>query len=269
MDVCGAWDSEVSAFHRYMQGTGVPEGTAQLRRYHLGRVSALGGSPWRLGVDELTSWLGAQGWGPNTRRSYRTTLRAFYAWAMATGRTKTSPAHQLPPVRVPRGRPRPTPEAAYRDALATAEPRVQLAIRLAAQCGLRRSEIAQAHTDDLERDLLGWSLRVRGKGGHVRMVPLPVDLGEQLAARARGWLFPSSHGRHLTPAHLGKLISSALGGGLTTHTLRHRAATMAYAATHDLRAVQEFLGHSKPETTAIYTLVPDDAVRAAMNGAAA
>lgn len=264
------WDRELTAFRAYMQGVGVPDGTAKLRGYHLSRAAAgLGGSPWLVSLDDLTGWLGTQGWGPNTRRSYRTTLRAFYAWAMATGRTKVSPAHQLPPVKVPRGRPRPTPEIAYREALARADARVHLAIRLAGQCGLRRSEVAQAHTDDLERDLLGWTLRVAGKGGHVRMVPLPHDLGDELAARPAGWLFPSSHGTHLTPGHLGKLVAAMLPGDLSTHTLRHRAATMAYAATHDLRAVQELLGHSKPETTAIYTLVPDDAVRAAMNGAAA
>lgn len=53
------------------------------------------------------------------------------------------------------------------------------------------------------------------------------------------------------------------------HTLRHRCATVAYAKTRDLRAVQELLGHAKPETTAIYTAVPDDAVRDAMRAAAA
>lgn len=253
-----------------MLATGVSAGTLELRLYHLGRAAAgLGGNPWQVTLDELTAWLGGQGWGPNTRRTYRSSLRAFYAWAMATGRTRVSPAHQLPPVRVPRAKPRPAPELAYREALARADERVHLAIRLAAQCGLRRGEIARLHSDDVERDLAGWSLRVKGKGGHVRMVPMPDDLGDQLAARARGWLFSSSHGGHLTPAHLGKLVAAALPGDLTTHTLRHRAATVAYAATHDLRAVQEFLGHSKPETTAMYTLVPDAAVRAAMNGAAA
>lgn len=264
------WGTEILAFQSYMGGVGVPGGTAALRLYHLRRAAAgLEGSPWALTFDALVAWLGAQGWGPNTRRSYRTSLRAFYAWGMATGRTRVSPAHQLPPVRVPRGRPRPTPEAAYRAALEAADDRVGLAIRLAAQCALRRSEVAAVHSDDLERDLAGWCLRVAGKGGHVRLVPLPDDLAADLAARPAGWVFPSSHGGHLTPAHLGKLIAAVLPGDLTTHTLRHRAATMAYAATHDLRAVQEFLGHSKPETTAIYTLVPDDAVRAAMLGAAA
>ena len=63
-------------------------------------------------------------------------------------------------------------------------------------------------------------------------------------------------------------MSRALGGA-STHSLRHRAATAAYAGTRDLRAVQELLGHSRPETTAGYVLVPGGAVRAAMMAAAA
>jgi integrase/recombinase XerD len=73
----------------------------------------------------------------------------------------------------------------------------------------------------------------------------------------------------LTPHWLGRTVSAALGSGLTTHTLRHRAATTAYAGTHDLRAVQEMLGHSKPETTAQYTAIPDSSIRAAVAAAAA
>jgi integrase len=100
-------------------------------------------------------------------------------------------------------------------------------------------------------------------------VPLPDELATDLLNCPPGWLFPNGHGSYLSPAHLGKLVSRALPGDLTTHTLRHRAATIAYQSTRDLRAVQEFLGHAKPETTAIYTQISEDAVRAAMLAAAA
>ena len=69
-------------------------------------------------------------------------------------------------------------------------------------------------------------------------------------------------GQAMTPAHIGKLVSAALPDGWTCHKLRHRCATVAYHATRDLRAVQELLGHAKPETTARYTQVPADAMRA-------
>ena len=50
------------------------------------------------------------------------------------------------------------------------------------------------------------------------------------------------------------------------HTLRHRFATTAYGVERDLRAVQELLGHSKPETTARYVAVPEGALRTAVAG---
>ena len=67
---------------------------------------------------------------------------------------------------------------------------------------------------------------------------------------------------------MGKVISRWFPQGFTTHNLRHRCGTIAYQrGGRDLRAVQELLGHAKPETTARYTLVAPDAVRAAVMAA--
>lgn len=264
------WHTEITDWTRHQRATGAPETTITVRRNHLHQLAAgVDVGPWDLDYETLVGWLSRQAWAKNTRRSVRTTLRAFYGWALATGRVSESPAHLLAPIRMSRGKPRPTPEIVYREALARADDRTRLAIMLAARCGLRRGEIAAARTDDVSEDLLGRTLRVTGKGGHVRLVPLPDDLAELIAGRPDGWLFPSPAGGHLTPHHLGKLISRCLPGEWTTHTLRHRCGTVAYAATRDLRAVQELLGHQKPETTALYTKVPDETVRAAMLAAAA
>jgi site-specific recombinase XerC len=46
--------------------------------------------------------------------------------------------------------------------------------------------------------------------------------------------------------------------------LRHRFATKAYQGSKDIRAVQELLGHSSPATTAVYTLIEDDDLAAAV-----
>jgi integrase len=263
------WTRDVAAWLAYMTTAGLSQHTVALRAYHLGRMAKeLGGSPAAMTADRLTEWLASKAWSASTRRSYRASLRAFYKWAVLTGRVPTSPAHELPAVRVPRGKPRPAPEEAFRLALRTADDRARLAILLAGVCGLRRGEIAAARREDVERDLLGWALRVRGKGGHVRLVPLTDEIERTIRLRPPGWLFPSSHGGHLTPHHLGKIVSRCLPDGLTTHTLRHRCGTQAYAATKDLRAVQELLGHAKPETTAIYTFVSGDAIRAAVEAVA-
>lgn len=264
-----SWGTDVPAWRDYQTAAGRPKTTVQLRAYHVLRVGAeLRKPPHRVTLDDLVRWLAGKDWSPNTRRAYRASLRSFYGWAIATGRIASSPAHLLPPVSIPRARPRPTPEVAYRAALAAADDRVRLALQLAGACGLRRSEVAQARREHVEADLLGWVLRVRGKGGHVRLVPLPDDVAGVIRRAPAGWLFPSPRGGHLTPHHLGKLVSAELPDGLTMHTLRHRCGTIAYGATRDLRAVQELLGHAKPETTAIYTEVPGAAIREAMESAA-
>lgn len=65
------------------------------------------------------------------------------------------------------------------------------------------------------------------------------------------------------------LLSRALPEGWTGHTLRHRMASVSYAATRDLLAVGAVLGHSRPETTQRYVRMPDDALRAAVSAASA
>jgi integrase/recombinase XerC len=265
-------DADLGAWATWLRAAGRPSTTIELRLYHVRRVlGSIGGCPWSLSTEDLVTFLGAQLWAPETRRSYRASLRGFYSWAQATGRRQDNPAALIPSISLPRGVPRPTPDAIYRQALVDATRRVRLMVQLAAVCGLRCGEIARAAREDVLPDLVGYSIRVKGKGGHERNVPLPDDLAAEILAMSAGWLFPSplaSRG-HLTPAHVGKLVSRVLPTGWTCHTLRHRCATVAYASTRDLRAVQELLGHSKPETTARYTQVPAAAVRAAMMAASA
>lgn len=161
----------------------------------------------------------------------------------------------------------------YMTTAALAEDTIALRVyhlgRLARDLDVGPAEVtARCRREDAERDLLGWALRVRGKGGHERLVPMPDYVAVEVLARPAGWLFPSPRGGHLTPHHLAKMVARWLPADYTMHTLRHRCGTVAYAATHDLRAVQELLGHAKPETTAIYTEVPGQAIRAAVEGAA-
>lgn len=260
-DPVSAWAAHMRAAHRSAE-------TINLRRYHLRRLEQeTGRAALELDAEDIVAWLAGHQWSANTSRSYVGSLRAFYGWAWSTERLEHDPMRRVPCVRAVVGKPRPTPEAILGDALRTAEPRVLLMIRLAAQAGLRRGEIARVHTHDVVDDPLlgGYALRVRGKGDKLRVVPLNRGLAAELRAQPAGWVFPSPAGGHLTPAHVGKLVSAALPGRWTTHTLRHRFATRAYGVDRDLRAVQELLGHSKPETTAIYTAIPDDAKRRAVD----
>lgn len=264
-------EREITKWAIWLRAAGRPATTIELRTYHVRRVMReIGTDPWTLSVEDLMSYLASKSWSPETRRSYRASLRGFYAWGQATGRRADSPAALLPPVKLPRRVPRPTPDRIYRDALATADDRARLMVELAGVCGLRRGEIAGLRRDHVQADLIGHSLVFPGKGGHERRVPLPDFLAAELLGRPPGWIFPSpARSGPLTAAHVGKIVSRLLPDGWTCHTLRHRCATVAYQATRDLRAVQELLGHSKPETTALYTQVPQDAIRAAIAATAA
>ncbi|SDJ08295.1 Site-specific recombinase XerD [Frankineae bacterium MT45] len=265
--IFSAWAVAIEAFLNWMQASGAVAGTLKVRRSKLrtlARHSRI--APWDVTRDHLIAWMNAHSWAKNTRQSSRTTVIMFYRWAKNEGLVDEDPAANLPRVRVPKAGPRPTPTTVYEEALAQATERDRLMIRLGALGGLRRSEIAKVRGTDLGDDDV---LRVVGKGSKVRLIPI-VDR-ELLRAlnRAGGdYLFPGKIDGHISPGHVGVLLSRVLGPGWTGHTLRHRCATRAFKGTRDLLAVQELLGHASPVTTAIYTAVPANGVLDAVIAAA-
>jgi integrase len=127
---------------------------------------------------------------------------------------------------------------------------------LAAFAGLRAMEIAALHAEDIVDDALHVQ---EGKGGHGRVVPLhPLVRSVVYELPARGPLFPRGDAPAIAvPSHRVSSLCNehlhGLGLHVTLHQLRHRFATTAYATSgHDLRFVQEMLGHADPKTTAIY-----------------
>lgn len=212
--------------------------------------------------EDLLEWLASHGWDRATLRSYRAALRTFFRWAVESGRLKSSPAETLPSPGLTPPSPRPAPEVVYREALARADERTRLMLRLAAELGLRRCEVASVHARDVVPDLVGYSLRVEGKGGRTRTIPMPDALAATVLRHAEGgWLFPGDDGGHLSPHWVGKLVSRVMPEGWTMHTLRHRAASRWYAIDHDLVTTRELLGHASLATTQAYVAAPDDARR--------
>lgn len=242
--------------------------TIETRSEHLRRFARQTGAPAPALVsrNRLIEWAGAQEWARETRRSVYTSIRAFYTWAHETDRVHDNISDALPRVKASEPAPRPAPENVYRVSLANADARARLILRLAGEAGLRRGEIAQISKDDVTRDLMGYSLRVHGKGGKARTVPLTEPLARVLIEYLgyRYWLFPSPSGGHLTPRHVGKLASKVMPDIWTLHTLRHRFATVTYDGTRDLIVIQQLLGHSSVATTQRYIATPPDRLRAAV-----
>lgn len=265
------WAAPIASFLDELAVARAPRPTITLRSYYLRRFAAdHKRSPWEVTTRDLVEYLKERrDWSPSTVKSFRSTMREFYRWAVDAGLTIDDPAARLLTggVRVPAGTPRPASDAAYETALEKADERTRLMLRLAAQCGLRCREIALVDSADVEHDLVGASLRVDGKGGRVRHVPCPEDLAVELL-KHDGPVFPGQIDGHLSAAYVSKLLSRSLPGA-TGHQLRHRYATRAYRyGGRDLRAVQELLGHASVATTQIYTAVDLDDLRRAAAAAA-
>lgn len=245
------WEQEIETFSTWL-GVSVTAGTLRQRRYYLRRFAAQHVEPYRVSPDDLATFLNNPAWGAEARKSARSTLAAFYSWAFRMGRIDRDLSVHLPRVRTGTGSPRPVPRPVADAALDHLDERERLMLMLALYAGLRCCEIARLRWDDID----GGRIRVNGKGSRIRLVPIHPAL-EPLLVGGEGWMFPGPHG-HLSAAHVSKLLSRALAGRWTGHTLRHAFATSALAASGDLRAVQMLLGHASPSTTARYTAVADD-----------
>lgn len=273
----------LTEYEQFCKAAGMSPRTIRLRLQWLTRLGR-DVDLVRATRNSLLAWLARHDWQPETRKSARNAFRSFYRWATEEGYVEDDPTLRLPAIKVPAAAPRPTPTHVVREALSGASERNQLIIGLAAFAGLRVSEIAALPWSAVE-----WSgLRVKGKGGRTRVVPLLPRLALMLNAEkgrreggqvCNGWryavdpaspyILPSHLGGHMSAYTVGKVLSRALGPGWSAHSLRHRFATLAYAVDRDLLTVQQLMGHSRPETTARYTETPQGAARAAVAGVAA
>lgn len=265
-----SWAEAMGRFERDLRARGMSEESIRTRLAHV-RTLALASSvgPGEITGSGLLQWAGQQRWQRETRHAYYNSFQAFFGLV----RPEDSPAAGLPRIRRPVGTPRPIPEELLSQALLRAEPRTRAILVLAGQAGLRRAEIAQVRVDDLSSDGRTWYLEVRGKGGRTRTIPVAASVAAMIrhecSRQDSEWLFPSPvGGAHLTPGHVSKLAARVLPVGWSLHTLRHRFATVAYEAGHDILAVRELLGHASVSTTQRYTRIPSQALVEAVNHAA-
>ncbi len=132
-------------------------------------------------------------------------------------------------------------------------------------CGLRIAEALDLTPADFTETAR--SLRVTGKGGKTRIVPLIAAAAEAVTTyrklcpyhiEAGEPIFRGARGAKLQPAIIQRemqKLRSALGlpDSATPHALRHSFATHLLAGGGDLRTIQELLGHASLSTTQVYT----------------
>ena len=258
------WRRSIEGWTDTLKAAGLSAQTIKSRRYQMVHLAALlmPSGPEDVTTEQIVQTFARQQWKPETRKAYRNTISSFFRWLHKSGRRSDDPSLDVPRVKKPHAHPRPCPDRYIAAAMEMATSSERLMIRLGAECGLRRGEIARVHSDDVVADSAGRSLIVRGKGDKQRIVPLPDDLAG-IIMDARGYLFPGRFGGHVDESYIGDHISRLLPRGYAAHTLRHRFATTAYAATHDLFVVAELLGHESVETTEHYVAMPDGRLREA------
>lgn len=258
------WRRSIEGWTDTLKAAGLSAQTIKNRRYKMVHLAALlmPSGPEDVTTEQIVQTFARQQWKPETRKAYRNTISSFFRWLHKSGRRSDDPSLDVPRVKKPHAHPRPCPDRYIAAAMEMATSSERLMIRLGAECGLRRGEIARVHSDDVVADSADRSLIVRGKGDKQRIVPLPDDLAG-IIMDARGYLFPGRFGGHVEESYIGDHISRLLPDGYAAHTLRHRFATTAYAATHDLFVVAELLGHESVETTEHYVAMPDGRLREA------
>lgn len=190
---------------------------------------------------------------PESRRAYRSHLRAFYRWALDEGLVSEDPTARLPPIRVPRSSPRPIAGGDLASALAQADARMRAWLLLMALGGLRCIEVAALSPADVVEHDAGTLLFLREcKGGGTATVPAHPAILEALA------VLPIRNGQwwDCDRVAISKQVAAFLrsaGVEATAHRLRHYAGTAWYRASgHDLLATATLLRHASVSTTQVY-----------------
>ncbi|BDV01703.1 tyrosine recombinase XerC [Thermodesulfomicrobium sp. WS] len=196
-------------------------------------------------------------------------LRALFRFWLRHGIVLQDPARGIRNPKQPRRRPRALnvdETIAILDAVASdASPqalRDAALLELLYGSGLRVSEAVGLEAPQV--DLAQGMVRVTGKGGKERLVPLSDASRRRLAAllagRRRGPVFVHEDGTPLTRAQAYRIVRAAAQRAgvlkpVSPHTLRHAFATHLLASGADVRGVQELLGHARISTTQRYTHV--------------
>jgi integrase/recombinase XerD len=221
---------------------------------------------------------------PRSASRHLSSLRGFFRWRLREGFGKLNPAEDMDAPKLPRHLPSVLSVDEVERLICSVVGDDPISLRDRAlletvySCGLRVSELVGLRRRDIqfETELL----RVTGKGGKERFVPLGERANEALKGylfhgrdairgldkkgvlrplpgAAKDVVFLNQHGRPLTRFGFWTILQtylsrSGIESHVTPHTFRHTFATHLLEGGADLRVVQELLGHSSISTTEIY-----------------
>ncbi len=262
-----AYSADLKMFSTYIDGLGVVDVKAVTAEHVRGFLAGLKGTGTSL----------------SSLVRYQVTIRNFFRFMLKEGVLRKDPVLILEMPRRDRRLPQVMSEQeverllAGPSSIADADRRARdsAMLELLYATGLRVSELVELRLNSIEMTV-GY-VRVRGKGGKERIVPMgDVAKGAVVAylssarqaylTRDTDYLFLTQRGGRFTRQGFWKLLKGYLTSlnitkHVTPHTMRHSFATHLLANGADLRSVQLMLGHSDISTTQIYTHINAEMLR--------
>lgn len=228
-------------------------------------VDHLGDTPASaISSAHLAEWLASLRCARSTARNRFSAVKLFCHWLIRTGHLQVDPTLHLRSPRQPRAVPRGLPADTVRALVRTLpDSRAMLIVVWMVQLGLRAVELTRLELGDI--DFEQRSVRIVGKGGHQRLLPIteeawavlitylveyPARPGPLIRSFTEPW-------QGLKPATVVRLVSGWMrdaGVAGTGHALRHSTATHLLRGDRpaDVRDVQAVLGHQSLTSTSVY-----------------
>lgn len=267
----GASDNTIEAYARDVRGflTFLTE--------HKGGLQGIGALK-AVTLSDMRSWMArcrAEEIGARSLARKLSAVKSFYRWLSEREGFDATAVMAARAPKFQKKLPRPLAEDAAQGVIETLDlqsqvpwvaARDQAVVTLLYGCGLRISEALGLTGADLP---LGGSLRIIGKGGKERVVPVIGPAREAVEVYLRLCPYPTEpdtalfrgvRGGALGPRAVQKVVEQVrlqlgLPASVTPHAMRHSFATHLLNAGGDLRAIQELLGHASLSTTQAYTAV--------------
>jgi len=201
-------------------------------------------------------------------KRYLSSIRVFFNFLIEVGEVQTNPALLIKTPKVERDLPKTIDFDDLKKMMTInstqyKELRAVLMIELLHSCALRVSELVGINFEDIDMD--EGFVKVMGKGGKARFSPMgqtTIDVLKRYIKQrpncATNALFINQNNTRISTRTVQNVVKKrALQVGISInvhpHMLRHAAATHFLQSSHDLRTVQEFLGHKSIKSTQVYT----------------
>jgi integrase/recombinase XerC len=225
----------------------------------------------------VRSWLSSlaeSGLTPRSINRKLSTLRSFYVHGRRVGDFRSNPASSVKSLKVSKRLPSYVEKDQMERLFDGFSPQAdlrgdteRLMLELLYQTGVRVSELLSIRPEDVHR--AGSTLKVLGKGGKERVIPLGPQMLERIQAyltrkreeegvNTEGFLLETPDGRRMQSRQAYEIVRRHLSTVTTAerkgpHVLRHSFATHLTDGGAELNAVKELLGHSSLAATQVYT----------------